>query len=52
MIESTERPAWLQYESQGRGNGLNAHKHKYVRRGNTVEIIRNFYEDATDGKDD
>lgn len=40
---STERPAWTPTIWQGRGNGLNAFKHKIVRKaGNETVILRDY----------
>lgn len=41
---STDRPAWTPTLWQGRGNGLNAFKHKVVRRGqgNETVFIENY----------
>ncbi len=41
---STDRPAWTPTLEQGRGNGLNAFKHKLCRRGsgNETVLVRNY----------
>ncbi len=43
MKESNDRPAWTSTLFQGMGNGLEAFKHRIVRRNrDESEIIRNY----------
>jgi hypothetical protein len=44
LKDSTDRPAWTPTLWQGRGNGLNAFKHRVVRRGqgNETMFIENY----------
>ncbi len=44
LKDSTSRPAWTPTVFQGRGNGLNAFKHKIVRKGqgNETVLLKNY----------
>ena len=43
MKESTDRPAWVQTLWQGMGKGLEAYKHRIVRKNNRETIfVKNF----------
>lgn len=51
MIESTDRVAWTQTITQGRGNGLNAFRHKQNKtfKGGVVTGIQMNYYDKSNG---
>ena len=42
MKDSTDRPAWTTTLFQGMGNGLEASKHRIVRKNGETHIIRDY----------
>ncbi len=42
MKDSTDRPAWTTTLFQGTGNGLEASKHRIVRKNGETIIIRDY----------